>query len=121
MPRRGADSTKFSSGNVVVVGGSRGLTGAPCMSALAAMRAGAGYVTVAAPASLELAFAVRLLEAMFVGLPEDDGALAPEALRASAVGASAAPTRPCSGRASAARPARRSSCASWCSASTCRS
>jgi ADP-dependent NAD(P)H-hydrate dehydratase / NAD(P)H-hydrate epimerase len=80
MPRRGADSTKFSSGNVVVVGGSRGLTGAPCMSALGAMRAGAGYVTVAAPASLELAFTVRLLEAMHTGLPEDHGALSPEAL-----------------------------------------
>jgi NAD(P)H-hydrate epimerase len=82
MPRREPASTKFSSGNVVVVGGSRGLTGAPCMSALGAMRAGAGYVTVAAPASLELAFAARLLEAMFVRLPEDDGALAPGALRA---------------------------------------
>jgi ADP-dependent NAD(P)H-hydrate dehydratase / NAD(P)H-hydrate epimerase len=88
MPRRGADSTKFSSGNVVVVGGSRGLTGAPCMSALAAVRAGAGYVTVAAPASLELSFTVRLLEAMLVALPEDDGTLSPEALEAtlSAVG-----------------------------------
>jgi NAD(P)H-hydrate epimerase len=43
------------------------------------MRAGAGYVTVGAPASLELAFAARLLEAMFVGLPEDEGALADEA------------------------------------------
>ena len=82
MPRRGVESTKFSSGNVVVVGGSRGLTGAPCMSALAAMRAGAGYVTVAAPASLELSFTVRLLEAMLAGLPEDDGALSPEALQA---------------------------------------
>jgi NAD(P)H-hydrate epimerase len=82
MPRRGVDSTKFTSGNVVVVGGSRGLTGAPCMSALAAMRAGAGYVTVAAPASLELSFTVRLLEAMLAGLPEDDGALSPEALQA---------------------------------------
>ena len=82
MPRRDVESTKFSSGNVVVVGGSRGLTGAPCMSALAAMRAGAGYVTVAAPASLELSFTVRLLEAMLAGLPEDDGALAPEALEA---------------------------------------
>jgi ADP-dependent NAD(P)H-hydrate dehydratase / NAD(P)H-hydrate epimerase len=81
MPRRGAESTKFSSGNVVVVGGSRGLTGAPCMSALAAMRAGAGYVTVAAPASLELSFTVRLLEAMLAGLPEDGGALSPEALQ----------------------------------------
>ena len=81
VPRRGPDSTKFSSGNVVVIGGSRGLTGAPCMAALAAMRAGAGYVTVAAPASLELAFAARLLEAMLVGLPEEDGAgaLSPEA------------------------------------------
>jgi NAD(P)H-hydrate epimerase len=81
MPRRGVDSTKFTSGNVVVVGGSRGLTGAPCMSALAAMRAGAGYVTVAAPASLELSFTVRLLEAMLAGLPEDDGALSPEAVQ----------------------------------------
>jgi ADP-dependent NAD(P)H-hydrate dehydratase / NAD(P)H-hydrate epimerase len=80
MPRRGVASTKFSSGNVVIVGGSRGLTGAPCMSALAAIRAGAGYVTVGAPASLELAFAARLLEAMLVGLPEDDGALSPAAL-----------------------------------------
>ena len=80
MPRRGTDSTKFTSGNVVVIGGSRGLTGAPCMAALAAMRAGAGYVTVAAPASLELSFTVRLLEAMLVGLPEEDGALSSEAL-----------------------------------------
>ena len=73
VPRRSAASTKFSSGNVFIIGGSRGLTGAPCMSALAAMRAGAGYVTVGAPASLELSFTVRLLEAMVVGLPEDDG------------------------------------------------
>src|SRR3954470_16789285 len=54
VPRRGATSTKFSSGNVFIIGGSRGLPGAPCRPALAAMRAGAGYVTVGAPASLEL-------------------------------------------------------------------
>jgi hydroxyethylthiazole kinase-like uncharacterized protein yjeF len=78
VPRRGAESTKFTSGNVFIIGGSRGLTGAPCMSALAAMRSGAGYVTVGAPASLELSFTVRLLEAMMVGLPEDgDGHLDP--------------------------------------------
>ncbi len=80
VPRRGADSTKFSSGAVDVVGGSSGLTGAPTMAAMAAMRAGAGYVTVAAPASLETAFSVRLLEAMTVGLPEEDGALTPAAV-----------------------------------------
>jgi NAD(P)H-hydrate epimerase len=82
LPRRGPASTKFTSGNVVIIGGSSGLTGAPSMAAMAAMRAGAGYVTVAAPRSLELAFSVRLLEAMFVGLPEDDGTLSPEALQA---------------------------------------
>ena len=81
MPRRTAGSTKFSSGNVFIIGGSRGLTGAPCMTALAAMRAGAGYVTVGAPSSLEQAFTVRLLEAMMVGLPHDgDGNLSPEAV-----------------------------------------
>jgi hydroxyethylthiazole kinase-like uncharacterized protein yjeF len=80
MPRRGADSTKFTSGNVVVIGGSSGLTGAPTMAAMAAQRAGAGYVSVAAPRSLEVAFATRLLEPMFTGLPEEDGTLSTEAL-----------------------------------------
>jgi NAD(P)H-hydrate epimerase len=80
MPRRTADSTKFSSGNVFVIGGSPGLTGAPAMAALAAMRAGAGYVTVGAPASLEATFSVRLLEAMMVGLPEQGAALGEEAV-----------------------------------------
>jgi len=81
VPRRGAASTKFTSGNVFVIGGSRGLTGAPSMAALAAMRAGAGYVTVGGPQSLELSFTVRLLEAMMVGLPERDGSLTTTALQ----------------------------------------
>jgi ADP-dependent NAD(P)H-hydrate dehydratase / NAD(P)H-hydrate epimerase len=80
MPRRGPGSTKFSSGNVFILGGASGLTGAPSMAALAAMRAGAGYVTVGAPASLELSFTVRLLEAMMVGLPASEGALSREAV-----------------------------------------
>jgi ADP-dependent NAD(P)H-hydrate dehydratase / NAD(P)H-hydrate epimerase len=80
VPDRLPNSTKFSSGTVHVIGGSRGLTGAPTMAALGAMRAGAGYVTVAAPASLEMAFAVALLEPMFVPLPEEDGALTPDAV-----------------------------------------
>ncbi len=52
IPRRGVRSTKFTSGRVLVVGGSPGLTGAPCLAAHAAARAGAGYVTVCVPASL---------------------------------------------------------------------
>jgi hydroxyethylthiazole kinase-like uncharacterized protein yjeF len=74
LPRRGVHSTKFTSGPVLVAGGSPGLTGAPCLSALAAQRAGAGYVTVCVPAALSLVFETRLLEAMTIALPDDDGA-----------------------------------------------
>ncbi|HET9094434.1 MAG TPA: NAD(P)H-hydrate dehydratase [Solirubrobacteraceae bacterium] len=71
VPRRSAASTKFSSGSVLVVGGSRGLTGAPTLAALAAARAGAGYVTVAVPASVAPILAGKLLEVMTVELPDD--------------------------------------------------
>ena len=80
MPRRTPESTKFSTGVVFVIGGSSGLTGAPTMAAMAAMRAGAGYVTVGAPASIQPAFSIRLLEAMTSGLPEADGSLTAEAV-----------------------------------------
>ena len=36
VPRKGAESTKYSAGSVLIVGGSRGLTGAPMLAALAA-------------------------------------------------------------------------------------
>jgi NAD(P)H-hydrate epimerase len=75
VPRRAAQSTKFSSGHVVVAGGSRGLTGAACLACEAAMRTGAGYVTALVPASLETIFETRLLEVMTRGLPDDDGSL----------------------------------------------
>jgi NAD(P)H-hydrate epimerase len=52
LPRRTAESTKFSSGTVVVIGGSPGLTGAPALAANAAQRAGAGYVTIASDADV---------------------------------------------------------------------
>ena len=74
IPRRGGHSTKFSSGRVLVAGGSSGLTGAPCLAALAAARAGAGYVTVCVPASLSLVFESRLLETMTIALPDAHGA-----------------------------------------------
>jgi NAD(P)H-hydrate epimerase len=72
-PRRGQDSTKFASGHVLVAGGSRGLTGAPCLASMAAMRAGAGYVTACVPDALNDIFEVKLTEVMSVPLP-DDGA-----------------------------------------------
>ena len=80
IPGRSAESTKFSSGHVLVVGGSVGLTGAPCMAAEAAMRAGAGYVTCCVPRSLNLVFETRLLEVMTIPLPDEDGALTHDGL-----------------------------------------
>jgi ADP-dependent NAD(P)H-hydrate dehydratase / NAD(P)H-hydrate epimerase len=78
LPRRTAVSTKFSSGHVLVAGGSRGLTGAPRMAALGAMRAGAGYVTACVPASQQAIVASGgPPELMTRGLPDSDGALTP--------------------------------------------
>jgi hydroxyethylthiazole kinase-like uncharacterized protein yjeF len=47
---RAASSHKGNFGHVLVVGGSLGKSGAPAMTSLAAMRAGAGLVTAAVPA-----------------------------------------------------------------------
>jgi NAD(P)H-hydrate epimerase len=74
VPARPRDGSKFSSGVVVIAAGSRGLTGAPTMVALAAQRTGAGYVQCAVPQSAEQSLELRLLEAMTRGLPEADGA-----------------------------------------------
>ncbi|MFL5907432.1 MAG: NAD(P)H-hydrate dehydratase, partial [Solirubrobacterales bacterium] len=78
-PQRAAGSTKFSSGQVVIIGGSRGLTGAVCLSALGAIRTGAGYATVAVPADLEAIFEAKLTEVMSLGCASRDGGLRPAA------------------------------------------
>lgn len=49
VPRRAAHDSKFSAGAVLVIGGAPGTTGAPVLAALAALRADAGYVTIAVP------------------------------------------------------------------------
>ena len=81
-PPRGPASTKFSSGKVTIAGGSRGLTGAVRMSSMAAIRAGAGYATVAVPADLEAIFEQGEAEVMSVGCPGGDGCLAPASAKA---------------------------------------
>ncbi len=82
LPHREAASTKFSSGHVVVAGGSRELMGAPRMAALASARAGAGYVTACLPASLQPMLAAGLLEVMTRPLPDEGGGLLAEGVPA---------------------------------------
>jgi len=80
IPRRSAEQNKYSAGTVLVVGGSRGLTGAPCLTAEAAFRADAGYVAVAVPDSTLPVFEQRLLEAVKLPCPEDEGTISPRAV-----------------------------------------
>jgi NAD(P)H-hydrate epimerase len=49
------------------------------MAALASIRAGAGYATVAVPADLEQIFEIKLTEAMSIGCASRDGRLRPAA------------------------------------------
>jgi NAD(P)H-hydrate epimerase len=80
-PGRGSRSTKFSSGQVTIAGGSRGLTGAVRMASQAAIRAGAGYATVAVPADLEPIFEQAQPEVMSTGCPGGDGCLVPASVK----------------------------------------
>ncbi|HEY8932133.1 MAG TPA: NAD(P)H-hydrate dehydratase, partial [Rariglobus sp.] len=76
---RPSRSDKRTYGHLFVVGGSRHYPGAVLMSVLAALRSGAGLVTVFVPESLAPAFAARVPEAMWVGWPETpEGGLALE-------------------------------------------
>jgi hydroxyethylthiazole kinase-like uncharacterized protein yjeF len=64
VPRRSPGETKYTAGSVLVVGGSRGMTGAVCLAAKAAFRADAGYVAVAVPAETLPVIETVLLEAV---------------------------------------------------------
>lgn len=77
---RTASVDKFARGSVLVVGGSRRYPGAAIMAARAAARMGAGYVTLATPASAAPVAQAHLLEIPVVPLSEDaDGTFTAEA------------------------------------------
>lgn len=73
VPPRTPDSHKGDFGRVVIAAGSRGLTGAAALSARAALRFGAGLVTVATPASVQPVVAGLGVEFMTTAVPDDDG------------------------------------------------
>lgn len=72
VPRRGAADTKHTTGRVLVVGGSPGMSGAVCLAASAAFRADAGYVTAATPHEVVPAVEALCVEAVKVGFSPDD-------------------------------------------------
>ncbi|WP_315099148.1 NAD(P)H-hydrate dehydratase [uncultured Cellulomonas sp.] len=64
--------TKYARGQVLVVGGARGTPGATLLAGTAALRVGAGRLTLAVARSVAVALAVAFPEAGVVGLPETE-------------------------------------------------
>ena len=70
LPTRPKDSYKGSVGKILIIAGSRGMTGAAVLSSNAALKVGAGLVTLAVAESLNPIFEVKLTEVMTAPLPE---------------------------------------------------
>ena len=87
VPLRAARDSKFSAGSVLVVGGAVGTTGAPVLAAMAALRADAGYVTLAVPRECLAVVEGLALEPVKRGFDWDDAeeTIMAEAERADAV------------------------------------
>ncbi|GAA4735914.1 NAD(P)H-hydrate dehydratase [Amnibacterium soli] len=66
-------SGKRDRGDVLVIGGARKTPGAAALTGIAALRVGAGRLTVAVAESVAGAFAVSFPEAGVIGLPETTG------------------------------------------------
>jgi NAD(P)H-hydrate epimerase len=73
LPSRPVDGHKGTFGHVLIVGGSRGMSGAAALAGSSALRGGAGLVTVAAPESIVSIVAAIEPSYLTLPLPEDDG------------------------------------------------
>lgn len=71
LPVRARSAHKGTCGRILVIAGSRGMTGAAELAASAALRAGAGIVTLAVPESLHDLMEIKLTEVMTRPIPEE--------------------------------------------------
>ncbi len=70
LPTRNQDSHKGTCGHIGLIAGSPGKTGSAALAARAALRTGAGLVTIATPQSGQSSLDAKLFEAMTLGMPE---------------------------------------------------
>lgn len=80
LPDRDENAHKGNFGRVLLLCGSRGFTGAAYLSAMGALRAGAGLVYLGVPESIYQIEAVKLNEAIVFPLPDREGMLCPESI-----------------------------------------
>lgn len=72
LPKRKKTSYKYSNGKALVIGGSKGLSGAVIMSSAAALRSGSGAVFAVFPQSISTHFGRKLHEVIKTELPETE-------------------------------------------------
>lgn len=70
LPARPPDSHKGTCGKILIVAGSRGMTGAASLAAMSALKVGAGLVTLTTPESLNPIYEAKLTEVMTAPLDE---------------------------------------------------
>lgn len=73
LPQRPSESHKGVFGDVLVIAGSVGMTGAGALCSISALRSGAGLVTWAIPQSLNMMAELMSLEVMTLPIPETQG------------------------------------------------
>lgn len=71
LKTRAKDSHKGEFGRVLIVGGSKGMIGAPALAGMAALRSGAGLVTIASPECIQLSVAGLVPCATSIGLKDN--------------------------------------------------
>ena len=79
LPPRRADGHKGTFGKVLIVGGAVGYTGAPYLTAAAAVRTGCGLVSLGVPEAIWPVEAAKCVSAMPFPLPDKHGKLSPKA------------------------------------------
>jgi ADP-dependent NAD(P)H-hydrate dehydratase len=73
LPMPAADGDKEERGRILIVGGARQMPGAVILAANAAMRAGAGKLTIATGASVSQLVALAIPESRVIGMAETSG------------------------------------------------
>ena len=80
LPRRREDGHKGTFGKLLAVGGAVGYTGAPYLTAAAAVRSGCGLVFLGVPEGIWAVEAVKCTSAMPFPLPQEEGKISVSAL-----------------------------------------